>query len=933
MTQHDFYLRIEPLPGYSPLSPLHCSRRYGRDCLRGHGHEIGRVTPREIFASTLDAMVYRRYHDPDHTEPVTEPLIAADMNEPPWDRRVPGCVLYADVGDEIAIHVRNGDPDECHSLHLHGLEYGIASDGAWPLGVQAKDGSRSDDIHPGGSWTYRFTATEETVGVWAFHDHHQMVQSWINRGLFGALIVRDPAAEPADHEIPLFLHQMSGDAAADGFESPALHGGASYPHTFGMTPRSFPYHCKIHGVTMSGTVTVQAGAPHATSVVIGDNFFSPAAATVAPGGTVTWFNSGHHDHVVFAGGGGGTSYCLNGRTYVGNTPTIVTEPGRRLRWYLLNLDVGDTWHNFHPHAARWNLPSGGAADVHPLSPVEGFTVDTVAPTPFPDLQSQQSGREVTVRGDFLVHCHLEEHMMSGLAGLVRSRQRLRVTDEPLDIELPYDDGKCCTDLDGTRSCKPMSHHEMPGMAHEEHDVLTHAAMAGFWEMLPCDSVTLAVHFALLHTGKVLIFSGSGNFPPRHDAHIYGSVLWDYEEGTFTQVPVSYDVFCAGQATLPNGDLLAAGGTKRYDDPWQGAPESALFNGEAWTNLPNMADGRWYPTLVSLGDGTVIAVSGTNEAGDATNDVPEIFDPATGTWTPTPFLRPSLPLYPHLFQLRDGKLFFTGAGLGFTELGGYKLDPADGAEIPVPGLRLATNRDQACSVLLPPAQDQKVLVMGGWGEAGATPFADLADLSASEPSYVPAASMKHGRTMANAVILPDRTVFVTGGGAGFEADPVFESEIYDPSTGKWSATAPATVGRLYHSVALLLPDCRVATAGSNPDRDDDELRIEIFHPPYLFRGARPFLEDAPVEITYGERYRLRTPQARDLRWAQLIRPMATTHSYESGQRLVDLPFTVTKRGDVRVTIPDEPNLAPPGWWMLFVVDMKRRPSDAWWVHLS
>jgi plastocyanin len=155
--------------------------------------------------------------------------------------------------------------------------------------------------------------------VWAFHDHHQAVQRWINRGLFGALIVRAPDAECVDHEIPLFLHQMAGDVAAEGFESPTLGNGAGYQHTFGTTPQSYPYHCKIHGVTMAGTVTVAAGAPVAVSVVIGDNFFSPASVTVAPGGTVTWFNSGHHDHIVFAGGGGGTSFCLNGRSYVGNS--------------------------------------------------------------------------------------------------------------------------------------------------------------------------------------------------------------------------------------------------------------------------------------------------------------------------------------------------------------------------------------------------------------------------------------------------------------------------------------------------------------------------------------------------------------------------------------------------------------------------------------
>jgi FtsP/CotA-like multicopper oxidase with cupredoxin domain len=970
---HDFYLRIEPVPDYSPLAPICCSRRYGNDCMRNPGHEIGRVKPEEIFATTFTAMVYRRYEDAAYTMPATDKIVAADINEPPWDIRVPGCVLWADVGDTVAVHVRNDDPDNCHSFHLHGLRYGIDSDGAWPLGIQAKDGRRSDDIHPGASWTYRFRVTPETVGVWAFHDHHQMVQRWVNRGLFGALIVRNPEAECPDHEIPLFIHQLSGDTAQDGFESPTLNNGASYSHTFGTTAADYPYHCKIHGVTMAGVVTVAAGAPPSASVVIGDNFFNQAAVSVAPGGTVTWFNSGQHEHIVFAGGGGGSSFCLNGRSYVGNTPTIEAAPGQRLRWYLLNVDVNETWHNFHPHSTRWQLPSppGRGIDVHPLSPLEGFTIDTIVPEPLwlPEKLAALQKRHpkhachVPIRGDFLFHCHIEGHMMAGLAGLVRSRERLWITEEVLEslsFLLPYDDGDCCSDVDGTLPCADdRANPEMPGMGMPNvgmptmpgmggmqmpgmgtgmsvDEVIAEAARIGAWEMLPCDSVTLAVHFALLHTGKVLIFSGSGNYPPRHDSHTYGSVVWDYEAGTFAPAPITYDMFCGGQATLPSGDLLSCGGTKNYDNPWEGAKQAAVFSTavETWTDVADMADGRWYPTLVSLGNGTVMVFSGTNEAGTGLNEIPEVFDQTTSAWTPTPHLRtPGWPLYPHLFLLTDGRLFFTGASLGNTTLGGQLLHIGTGASTPVPGLSVPDGRDQGASVLLPPAQDQKVMVLGGLGAAGATANADIVDLQAAAPAYKPTGSMVHARTRLNAVLLPDRTVFVSGGGSQGESQPVLESEIYEPSTGTFTAAAVATVPRLYHSVAALLPDGRVATAGSNPSRGDDELRIEIFHPPYLFRGPRPSIESAPEKLTYGDEFILHTPNAIDIQWVQIIRPMATTHSTDSEQRLVDLFFTRKGVCELKVTIPEQANLAPPGWWMLSIVDNKRRPSNAHWVHLQ
>src|SRR6266516_378314 len=217
MAHKDIYLKIETVARYSPLAPVLCSRMYGRVWMRNPGHEIGRVTASEIFSTTFDAVVYRQYQDAGYMVPVTNKLVPTDVNEPPWDRRVPGCVLYADVGDTLAIHVRNADPSTCHSFHLHGLEYGIDSDGAWPLGLSAPDGRRSDAIMPGDSWTYRFQATSETVGVWAFHDHHQMVQRWANRGLFGALIVRSPSASPVNHEIPLFVHELAGDVALDSF--------------------------------------------------------------------------------------------------------------------------------------------------------------------------------------------------------------------------------------------------------------------------------------------------------------------------------------------------------------------------------------------------------------------------------------------------------------------------------------------------------------------------------------------------------------------------------------------------------------------------------------------------------------------------------------------------------------------------------------------
>ena len=114
--------------------------------------------------------------------------MAADLNEPAFTRRVPGTVVYSRPGDWLRIHVKNADSSP-HSFHLHGVRYGIDADGSWPFGTQSDDGRRSDEICPGQTWTYTFEVTNETIGAWPFHDHYRNIGAYMNRGLFGGLIV------------------------------------------------------------------------------------------------------------------------------------------------------------------------------------------------------------------------------------------------------------------------------------------------------------------------------------------------------------------------------------------------------------------------------------------------------------------------------------------------------------------------------------------------------------------------------------------------------------------------------------------------------------------------------------------------------------------------------------------------------------------------
>jgi hypothetical protein len=261
------------------------------------------------------------------------------------------------------------------------------------------------------------------------------------------------------------------------------------------------------------------------------------------------------------------------------------------------------------------------------------------------------------------------------------------------------------------------------------------------------------------------------------------------------------------------------------------------------------------------------------------------------------------------------------------------------------------RDQSASVLLPPAQHQRIMVVGGGGlkdlskppDANTNPEigigkVHIVDLLKPTPAYKDAKSMHLPRVHPNAVLLPDRTVLVSGGEAKLEtaSEAALQAEIYHPASNTWTLAAKATVPRMYHSIAMLLPDGRVITAGSNPEAaapGGGELRLELYHPPYLFRGPRPFIQSSPQQWQYGANIEIHTPQAEDIQWVHLIRPMATTHSWDSNQRLVDLPFKKHGLCHLEVCVPNEPNIAPPGWYMLFITDRDGIPSIAKWIRLQ
>ncbi len=392
-------------------------------------------------------------------------------------------------------------------------------------------------------------------------------------------------------------------------------------------------------------------------------------------------------------------------------------------------------------------------------------------------------------------------------------------------------------------------------------------------------------------------------------------------------------------------MLVAGGTTKYPangGNFGGSRQAFVFDpsDNKYESVPDTKVARWYPTVVELGDGKLFTLGGYNENGVRTRNY-ELFDGTS--WSdsvpPPAEVGGAMPTYPALHLLQDGRLFYSGANVlgtgtmtpGIWDLGSNTLEK-------VPNLPKKGLRDEAMSVLLPPAQDQRVMILGGGNTnstVNATDSAAVVDLKQAAPKYKALPAMDAAKMYVSAVVLPNSTVLETGGGSksvNAGSYPVYSAQIFDPKTDTWSKAADPTVPRLYHSSAMLLPDGRVATFGGNP-KGSFEMRIEIYTPEYLRTNtARPRITSGPTEMTYGGTYSLGTTQASALKSAVLIRPAAVTHSSDSNQRLIDLALTPTGNG-ASVTVPREPNLTPPGWYMLFVNDANGVPSVAKWVHVS
>ena len=447
---------------------------------------------------------------------------------------------------------------------------------------------------------------------------------------------------------------------------------------------------------------------------------------------------------------------------------------------------------------------------------------------------------------------------------------------------------------------------------------------------------VAVHMSLTSTGEVFALDGFG------DA-VNSERMWNPTTNTFRSVPYGRNLFCSGHIQLSDGRTLIAGG---HINAYEGLADTTLYNAATNTYVrgADMAEPRWYPTVTQLPDGRVLAFAGDRIVQDrpgqlppfsdaSVNSLPEIYDPRTNVWTSLPSGQLTSPLYPYLFVLSDGRILNVGPDLTTRVLTPGSWTWSTVATSPFDGHSAVMYRPN------------KIMKSGSWADPD---FKDalaynthgrtaVIDMDAATPAWRETAAMAHGRAYHNLTLLPDGTVLASGGGSRSDgvnnANAVLPAEIWNPDTETWTTVDSLTNGRLYHSTALLLPDGRVLMAGGGAlpgSSAINQRNAEIYSPPYLFKGPRPTITAAPTTMQYGATFDVSTPDAAQIAQVSLIRSPSVTHALDMNQRFQYLDFT-PGAGKVTVTAPADANLAPPGDYMLFLVDTNGVPSVASFVR--
>jgi hypothetical protein len=491
---------------------------------------------------------------------------------------------------------------------------------------------------------------------------------------------------------------------------------------------------------------------------------------------------------------------------------------------------------------------------------------------------------------------------------------------------------------------------------------------------------LATHATLLRNNKILVVGGSSY----NCCYTWGAEearLYDIATGSWGPAlasPAPYgatgsvdpgsahkDAFCSGHTHDASGGVIFQGGLHSYVHNGHGIVDSARYDPVTggWTPLSGAA-AHWYPTLVA-GVGHTFIFPGVNTelAKTSAGDKIQALAYGAASWVTTGVSLNTLGTYPRVTLLPDGRLFV--ASPSGVDRKNYTFDPVsnltalagdDVVPESEPGqIHGSSDSWRGTAVLLPlvPSQNDYPRMRFALINGVQAYVKDLAD---ANPAWQPIGnrpaelgSPPPTRAFANSTLLPTGQILVTGGVAPPDNDvnAVKKAELYDPEENRWLLTAPATVARNYHGVALLLPDGRVWTASASKDHsgsqcglagcdaagpEKTEERVEIFTPWY-YTADRPVITSCPAEIVAdGRPFSIGIARSRSgpVQRVVLMRPGSATHSFDADQRLIQLDIAAATGTSVTLSSPYRAAAAPPGDYMLFALRRDARSGFKQWV---
>jgi hypothetical protein len=454
-----------------------------------------------------------------------------------------------------------------------------------------------------------------------------------------------------------------------------------------------------------------------------------------------------------------------------------------------------------------------------------------------------------------------------------------------------------------------------------------------WPLIP-------IHAVLLGDGRVMTY---GTNPDGMQTARFFYDVWSPRLGLGSTAhrtlpnTTTTDLFCGTQLVLPgSGDVLLAGG-----DTWNGRSTTMEANADTVIFDPDlnvltqgaaMQRARWYATATTLPDGRTYIQGGLSGAdrpeirsADGSSRLLDGIDTSSLYW-----------YYPRNFVAPDGRIF------GYVGRRMYWIDPnASGGSgrlteigyMPADGPNGVTSSE----VLYAPGRILRVGggAMGATVPGASTSAAAVIDIDRPKPSYTRVAPMPLPLHWANATVIPDGRVVVTGGSqennqlVGVSRRPL----IWDPRTGSWTQGRQTGAGpayaRLYHSTAILLLDGTILVGGGGAYGPTTNTNAQLYYPPYLYTAAgtlasRPRIMAGPARLPLGRSFGLSVSSPTEIRRVTLIKTGSATHSFNVEQRFLELSFIRTATG-LLVQTPASPNLAPPGRYMLFVINDQGVPS--------